>query len=459
METAPNYGALVRESLLFPFPEAAPRQDIISNLPEPAPFNLVHIITGVRRSGKTFYEFQLIERLLAAGVPRNRIFYFNFVDDRLKPVPKTLLNDVLDEYWRQVPEARKEGAYLFFDEVQEAGGWQGFCQRIAEREKVTLIITGSSSKLSSDQIASTFRGRSLECHMFPLSFAEYCRFHRIELPEDGQLEDAGSVSPQMKTSLESAYDRYLIQGGFPGVQLLDAPTRTMMLQSYVRDVVARDIVERSSRLDMTMASQMALFALRDTACEFSVNRLFNMLHEVGYRTSWETVNEGVHLLEQSYLIGMLREYSVALADRTTAVPKVYACDQGMVYAVSRASQQDLGKRLETAVYVELMRRTRGAWPDMVTSYTAPTAEKVDFLVGDSLAAEPYLPIQVTADMTHPKTRKREVASLERAMDLAHLGSGLIITLREEASLPSEQGHIRAIPAWKWSLINTDNSVS
>lgn len=64
----------------------------------------------------------------------------------------------------------------------------------------------------------------------------------------------------MKTSLESAYDRCLIQGGFPGVQTLDAPARTLMLQSYVRDVMARDVVERSSRLDVTIATQMALFA-------------------------------------------------------------------------------------------------------------------------------------------------------------------------------------------------------
>ncbi len=69
------------------------------------------------------------------------------------------------------------------------------------------------------------------------------------------------------------------------MQTLDAPARTLMLQSYVRDVMARDVVERSSRLDVTIATQMALFALRDTACDFSVNRLHEMLRRVGYRTS------------------------------------------------------------------------------------------------------------------------------------------------------------------------------
>lgn len=265
-----------------------------------------------------------MQRLLAQGVPRDRIFYFNFADDRLKPAPAALLDDMLDEYWRQVPEARTEGACLFLDEVQESDGWQGFCQRIAEHEKVTLAITGSSSKLSSDQIASTFRGCSLECQMFPLSFTEYCRFLSIELPKGRQLKDASSVFPQMKTSLESAYDRYLIQRGFPGVQALDAPARALMLQSYMRDVMARDVVERISGLDVTIATQMALFGPEGYRLRFLGQPAPRDVRRVGYCTSRDTVNEGVPLLEQSYLISMLKGYSVALAEKTTAIPKVYA---------------------------------------------------------------------------------------------------------------------------------------
>ena len=168
--TPQEYAALVQEARSFSFPSTVRRADIIESLPEPAPFNLVHIITGMRRTGKTFYLFQLVEQLMRMGIPRDRIFYFNFADDRLNPAPPTLLNDVVEEFWRQVPGAREGGTYLFLDEVQETEDWQGFCQRIAEHERVTLVITGSSSKLSADEIASTFRGRSLSYRMFPLSF-------------------------------------------------------------------------------------------------------------------------------------------------------------------------------------------------------------------------------------------------------------------------------------------------
>ncbi len=444
---------IVQEALAFELPTISPREDVIDSLPEPKPFNLVHIITGIRRCGKTFYAFQWMQRLRSQGVPRERTFYFNFADDRLRPAPATLMSDVIEEYWRQVPQSRQEGCYLFLDEVQEAENWQGVCQRLAEHERVTLVITGSSSKLSADQIATEFRGRSQEHPMHPLSFREFCVYHKIEVPQKAALREAGAVSPAMRTNLESAYDRFLLEGGFPGVQDLSEGSRIQMLQAYLRDVVARDVIERSSRTDISLANQVGLFCLRNTAYELSVNNLVDSLKAIGYRTSWEKVNDVVRLFEQAHLIGLLREYAVSLAPQTTTSDKVYGIDQGMVYATSRANQQDIGKRLETAVYMELMRRTANGRMEAVTSYTAPTPkrQKVDFLVGDALAAQPYELIQVTADMTAEKTRQRELGSLQVAMEKTGVDRGTIITLREEEQAEAASGSISVIPAWKWAL--------
>lgn len=449
-----DYAALVREARDFAFPDVVERQDIVGALPKPAPFNLVHIITGIRRCGKTFFAFQLINGLLADGVQRDRVLYFNFADDRLRPYPTTLLNDVVEEYWRQVPIARSEGCYLFLDEVQEADDWQGFCQRVAEHEKVTLVITGSSSKLSADEIASRFRGRSLEHPMHPLSFREFCRFQDIRTPSVDELRDAGVVSPQMRTELESAYDRFLVIGGFPGVQRMDPEGRVALLQAYMRDVVARDVVEHYGRVGIALANQVALFCLRNTGCELSVNRLVEALREVGYKTSWETVNETVRLFCQAHLLSLLPEYSTSLSPDSTVMQKVYAVDAGMAHACSRANQQDVGKRLETAVFSELGRRTRGGRVETVTSFTAPTArrEKVDFLVGDALASSPYELIQVTVDMGSPKSRERELGSLEVAMERTRLSNGVVVTLREDGEEVLGSGRrVRIVPAWKWSL--------
>lgn len=449
-----EYAALVREALEFSFPPVVTRTKITDELPKPNLFNLVHIITGMRRSGKTFYVFQMIHELLKAGVARDRVFYFNFADERLAPAPSTLLNDVVDEYWRQVPAARAEGSYLFLDEVQEADGWQGFCQRIAEHERVTLVITGSTSKMSADEIASTFRGRSLECRMFPLSFREFCGFQDVDIPTSEELREHGAVSPQLRTQLEALFDRFLLEGGFPGVQRLSLGARISMLQSYMRDVVARDVVDRYPRVGISLATQVALFCLRNTGCDLSVNRLVDGLRAAGYRTSWETINETVRLFEQAHLIKLLPEFSVSLAPDSTAAPKVYAADAGLAYAVSRANQQDVGKRLETAAFIELLRRTSGRRIETITSFTVPSSrrEKIDFLVGDSLASEPYALYQVTVDMGAEKTRAREIGSLTAAMKATRADEGTVITLREEGSAEMPEGHIDIVPAWKWMLL-------
>lgn len=451
-----SYAILVRESMRFDFPAPFRRDDIIRKLDEPAASNVVHIITGIRRCGKTFYLFQKIRDLLNDGVPRDHILYFNFADDRLLPMPDTVLDDVVNEYWRQVPSARQDGAYLFLDEVQECANWQGFCQRIAEHEKVTLVITGSSSKLSSDEIATNFRGRSHPHEMAPLSFREYCAFQGLAVPDadsNGAPEDV-AFSPREITDFESAYERFLITGGFPGVQRLDEPDRIEMLQSYMRDVVARDVAERFGRDNIAMTTQTALYLLRNTACELSVNSLVAALKANGWKVYWDKVNMMLNLFKQAYLVHELPEYRTSFKPNSTSVPKVYASDQGMAYAVSRANQQDLGKRLETAVFCELRRRTVGRRTEAVTSYTMPDErqEKVDFLVGGALAPEPYALIQVAAYMTSERTRAREIGSLGAVMRRTGLDSGTILTMREEETLESDSGTIHVMPVWKWALL-------
>lgn len=107
---------------------------------------------------------------------------------------------------------------------------------------------------------------------------------------------------------------------------------------------------------------------------------------------------------------------------STAVPKMYAVDQGMVYAVSRANQQDIGKRLETAIFCELQRRTSGRRTETITSYTMPTSkqEKVDFLIGDALATEPYGLIQVCAIWEMRKPGREKSALCKRLCNVPTL---------------------------------------
>lgn len=316
-----SYAMLVRESMQFDIPTPSRRIEIIRELPQPAVFNAVHIITGIRRCGKTFYLFQKIHDLLQNGVSRNDIFYFNFADDRLQPMQDTVLNDIVTEYWRQYPDSRDHGCYLFLDEVQECANWQGFCQRIAEHEAVTLVITGSSSKLSSEEIATNFRGRSHPHAMAPLSFREFCDFRGIETPTAGSTLADAVFSPREVTRFEAAYNDYLTIGGFPAVQRMVEADRIETLQGYVRDVVARDVAERLGRENITLATQIALFLLRNTACELSTNGLVETLRAVGWKIYWDKANTLLELFKQAFLVYQLEEYSTMLKPGSTAVPK------------------------------------------------------------------------------------------------------------------------------------------
>lgn len=457
---------IVRARLSERMPPVIERDSIMGPLAVPARFNRVHIITGMRRSGKTFYLFQRMRGLIAQGVPRSRIFYFDFSDDRLPKDDDRLMDLVLDEYWRQTPGARTAGSYLFLDEVQDCSGWQGTCRRIAENEIVTLVITGSSSKVSSEEIATSFRGRSHTHEMLPLSFAEYLRFHSEMLPDSLRSLSSTSArpvawSPAERTALEALFDSYLIVGGFPAVQQDMSSTRIEILQGYVRDVVARDVAERLSRPSIPLANQAALLILRLTAREVSVNGICEALRASGFKIGWERAQELCELFRQAYLYFELWEYSRLPLSGGTNPPKGYAIDPGIAYAVSRASQEDVGLRLETAVYLELRRRLSGRRTDTISSFTdkGPRRQKVDFLVGEAYVGEqepstPYALYQVSLSLTSEKTRNRELESLDAAFATTGLTEGTVITLRETEELALAHGTVRVVPAWRWFLERT-----
>lgn len=469
--------SLVTEYLEADLPRLILRRDIVGTLPTPQRYNPVTIITGMRRTGKTFYMFQKMSEIMKSNNSSHAILYFDFSDDRLRPLEHSTGQDVIETFYRLVPEARTQGAYLFLDEIQELDDWQALCRRLAERENVTLVVTGSSSKLSSEEISTEFRGRSLPYELLPLSFAEFCAFDSEQQRGSGGQAGTDSRRPQevctkadrpqgadskraystaAATAYEGLYDRYLIEGGFPGVQRslgVDSARRLRTLQGYVRDVVARDVAERSGREDLALANRIALYALRNTSCELTVTAAVGELRNEGRKIYWEKADRLVSLLEQAFLFHKLYEYTRVLSSGSTAAPKVYANDPSLSYAVARANQQDVGKRFETAIYLELRRRLADSRIETVTSYTsaAPGHKKVDFLVGDALSQSPYELYQACADMTAPKTRKREVESLRTAMEETHLDEGYIITLREEEDIETPAGLVHVVPAWKWSL--------
>ncbi len=189
---------------------------------------------------------------------------------------------VIEEFWRQVPEARTEGCYLLLDEVQEMERWQGVCQRLAEHEKVTLVITGSSRNCHRRRSRPNSAAAPIPMRCYR-SLSGILPLQAVE----GDRLKGPAFSPQTQTFLEGLFDRYLTEGGFLECRIASTEDRIERLQSYVRDVVARDVAERLGREDIRIANQFALYGLRNTACEFSVNQLVESFKELGFKIYWE----------------------------------------------------------------------------------------------------------------------------------------------------------------------------
>lgn len=446
------YEEIVSEYLDFQLPTYVKRDVTMERLPAPAPHNPILSIIGVRRCGKTFLLYQLIDQLVASGVERNRLLYFDFDDDRLDLDAPTCANDVLSAYYRLVPDAR-DGCYLFFDEIQEVAGWQAFVRRVAEHGKVTLVITGSSSKLLSTDIPTQLRGRSITHRMWPLSFFEYCQFHGIDSSSRG-----GYYSPRTSDILQDAFGEYLTQGGFPAVQFMAPLTRTQMLQAYAEQIVTRDVIERFGTVQYRVARRLARSALRSTGLSFSVNKQVKALRSLGISVATEKAYALMDDLEDAHLIFWVGDYTLSVRDNPRSVQKAYAVDPGLALAVAPASHVDVGQRLETAVFLELRRRHDSNRDGVIASFHAEDCPEVDFVVGDAELEEQYALIQVTDNIgdaegtTEQRARwRREVGSLDAAMRRCGLDQGTIITLAEEKTIDVESGTIEVIPAWKWCL--------
>ena len=452
------YESLVAEYIDYELPYFVRRRDDLGHLPTPERRNIIHSIIGVRRCGKTFRLFQLMSDLMRDGFDRRKLFYFPFDDDRLGEPDEQTASKVLDAYYKLVPEAL-DGCYLFFDEIQEMPRWEAFVRRVSEQDKVTLVITGSSSKLLSTDIHTKLRGRSLPLEMWPLSFAEYCDFNGIDATSIG-----GSFAPRTAGALSVAFERYLDCGGFPAVQELDKVVRSRILQGYAEEIMTKDVLERFGNASYRVGRRFALSALRSTGLKFSVNKQVKTMRSFGLTLSNESAYALLDDFEDAHLAFKVADYHLSVKANPKSAYKIYSVDPGLSFAVAPAGRLDLGQRLETAVFVELMRRNGANRDNVIARYSTPACPEVDFVVGDCLLDKAYNLIQVAAEsgMTGPdyaegnaKKAKSELGNLEVAMGETGLQESTLITLDEEADVRMGTGTVRIVPAWKWCLSTAD----
>lgn len=399
----------------------------------------VSVVVGMRRTGKTWFCFQAIQDLEAAGITRDRMLYLNFEDERLLPLSAADLRLIPDVFHRLFPESHGQGVHFFFDEIQRIPGWEPFVRRLMDSGvSAQLTLTGSSAKLLSREIATGLRGRALQTEIFPYSFMEFAMLQGIEIPARPVFGSG------LRAHLGAAFDSYLQQGGFPEVQGdLSDSLRREILQDYLNVVVLRDVVERHGVTNVPALRALLRHLLQCPGGRFSVHRFMNSLKSQGIACGKNLIHECLAHLAEAYLVYPVEVHSRSVRQRQVNPRKVYTIDTGLSHAVSLARAHDRGAALESCVFMAL--RRRGVEADYGIT---PGGNEVDFVFEDDTGK--WL-VQSAWSLSDPGTRTREARALEEALDV-HMGNrAVIVTAYEEDRVKIGKHEVRVVPAWRWLL--------
>ena len=428
MKTVLN--TLLDEYYDFPLPEMTRRQVEFTMLPRKAT-----VVIGMRRTGKTWFCYQKMKDLMAEGIDRSRILYLSFDDDRLFGFTLNDFQSILDVYYARYPENKEKTCYFFFDEIQPVEHWESFIRRLIDREKIQIVLTGSSSKLLSTEIATSLRGRTYVCEMFPMSFSEYL----LASGTFSQLPDTFGSAVQAK--LRNAMEKFFTAGGFPETIGLPVFERQVLLQGCIDSVLFRDVVERYGIKNITALRYLIQEILHSPGQKFSVSRFYNSLRSLGVECDKNSLYTYIDYLSDAFLFYRVPVYTKSERIRRVNPAKIYTVDSGILHALLSGNLDNNGPILENLVFNALRRKARSI------EYVQPSESgEVDFIVTDHFNHCQL--IQVSWSLSDPRTFEREVHSLTAAGEALNIQDRTIVTRDEEKELPNG---IHIVPAWKFLL--------
>lgn len=387
------------------------------------------VLTGIRRGGKSTIMHQLIEALVAEGSDRTSILYVNFDEPGLEAGRgAALLEDIYRAFRERLcPMGR---AVLFLDEVQYVEQWERWVNARLSTEDVRIVVSGSSARLMSREIATLLTGRNITVRIFPLSFSEFLRFKGVEVQQGDRLLLKGHHHV-----IRHELHNFLDWGSFPAASLEpSAEIRARLLSQYLDDILFKDVVIRHEIRDARLLRDMAVYLLTHTACRMTLQSLRKV-----FSISLDMARSYLAFLEEPYLIGEVRAYARSLKAQQATARKLYAGDLGLRRIAALTRSEDIGRIEETAVFHALERKGRDLF------YLEQGPGEVDFLISRGLAVEEM--IQIThSDLADEKTRNRELGPLADPGLFPEAARALICAEQPTAEVP---GAISIRQLWEW----------
>jgi len=432
----------ILEQIILDFQESNLRTGIPRSLNIQHISGKVTVCMGVRRSGKSTYIFQEIEKLVKQGISKKNILYLNFFDDRIHKLQHDNLWLIVDAYYSLYPEKKNvETIYFFFDEIQTISDWEPFVDRILRTENCEIYITGSSAKLLSKEIATQMRGRALSWEIFPFSFKEFLSFKNIEYSK--------KMSTKKNLFVKKFFEEYWQSGSFPEVLGVDKMIRVKIHQEYFQSILFRDLIDRHNIIHPNALSDLAYKLIDNIAALYSINKLVNYLHSLGHKIPKTAVSDYLEWFEDAYFLFTVRLFDASLSRSKSNPKKIYCIDHAFVMSVSSGILTNSGHLLENLVFITLRR-----FSESIFYYKTRSNKEVDFIV-QSLDRSKAL-IQVCESMKSENTRKREINALLEAMKEQELDNGIIVTRDDEEKICMDNKIIFVIPIWRFLLLNEED---
>lgn len=377
---------------------------------------LITVLTGQRRSGKSYILRQIAKSLIDSGVPRNNIFFLNkefLAFDFVRTFQD--LEDLFQEYKRR--RSPKGRIFIFLDEVQDIEGWERFVNSYSQdyTSEYRLFISGSNSKMLSSELSTLLTGRYLEFSIFPFSYSEYTDTNGLETGRD-------------------SYVKYMNTGGLPELgNLSGEEARRQYIEGLKNTILLKDIIQRHQVRDTNLLESLFAYLVNNASNLVSVQNIVNYMSSKGRKTGYETVSQYIDYLTETFIVRKAERYDLRGREILNGTAKYYSNDQAFHNYLFGGYGYGAGYMLENMVYLDLRRAGYNVYVGVLRS------QEIDFIAekGDR-----RIYVQVCYMLLDDTTINREYSPLRSIPD----NYEKYVVSIDDISLPVKDG-IRNIPAW------------
>lgn len=382
---------------------------------------LIKVITGVRRSGKSTLLQMFKDYLLENGIKEENIIHINFESAMYDDI-----KDYKDLYKYIKEKIKKEKVYLLLDEVQNVKHWEKAINSFNVDFNIDIYITGSNAYLLSSELSTLLSGRYIEIKMYPLSFKEYLLFNDYD-----------------NSNLDDKFNEYLKYGGLPAVTLIK--NNNDLVLSYLNDIyntiVKKDIIDRNKIKDTALLENIIKYLANNIGSPISSTKISDYLNsnKIVESSNHQTIDNYLNMLEKSFIMYKADRTDIKSKSLLKTLGKYYISDTGIRNIILGFRNIDEGHLLENVVYLELLRRGYRVNIGKSNDY------EVDFVAENPNIVKYY---QVTQTLATEEIKERELRSLESINDNYEK---IILTM--DKSINKDYNGIKVINIIDWLLMN------